>query len=314
MTYSAGRCRLMFGALVYLSCTALSYAEGDITVNCNLPGNKGKIANALKQLDPVEGHTVRVSGYCHENLAIGGFDRLFLIASAGTVIEDASSGVSPVIYVGDSRRVVIQGFTIRGGSNAVNCDNGSLCRLVGDTIEQTARGAGVSVRDSQVELTDVILQSNADWGIYASESRIRARNVTIRDVRGGTNEPAGIGIALDSTEFVADNLTIQNAGGSGVYAFKHSFVQINSSALTDNGGWGIAVLFGSTGSFDGTTVSKNKATGVFIDDVSSVVFNGGNYTLNGGSDIFCGKQSAAARWIETTQHGSTNCPVPAPDI
>jgi hypothetical protein len=128
----------MLGALVYLSCTALSHAEGDIAVNCNLAGNKGKIANALKQLDPVEGHTVHVSGYCHENLAIGGFDRLYLIASAGTVIEDASSGVSPVIYVEDSRRVVIQGFTIRGGSNAVNCDNGSLCRLVGDTIEQTA--------------------------------------------------------------------------------------------------------------------------------------------------------------------------------
>lgn len=314
MSQSSWKSRVIPAALMCVSVATVARAV-DLPVNCSLPGAAGQIGTALKKLDPAATNTLRISGYCHENIVIWGFDRLSLIASPGAVVDDNSGGQNPVFYIGDSRRVVIQGFDIRGGNNTVNCDNGSVCRLINSELEQTASGAGFNARDSQAELTNVTLQENADWGIYAQTSKMRLNNVTIRDVKGGPNEPAGIGIAVDSTEVSANNLTIKNAGGSGIYLFKHSFLQAVNSNISNNGGWGIGVLFGSTASLNGTTVSNNpNANGVFIDDASSVVFNGGNFTNNGSLDIFCGKQSAAARWIETTQYGSTNCPVPAPDL
>ena len=82
-----------------------------IPVNCNLPGTT--IGGVLKRLDPANTNVVNVSGDCRENLVIRGFDRLYLIASPGAVLEDASGGHSSVIYIGDSRRAVVRGFTIR---------------------------------------------------------------------------------------------------------------------------------------------------------------------------------------------------------
>ena len=196
----------------------------------------------------------------------------------------------------------------------MTCDANSVCQFENDTVEHTVDGAAVSFTQSHGVLNNCVIRDAADWGMYLSTSNLRAVNLSITNVRGGSSEPAGIGIAMDGSDLTASNLTIQNTGGSGIYAFKKSFLQTNGSSVNGNGGWGIAVLFGSTGSLAGSTVNNNVATGVFIDDASSVVFGGGTYLNNGGGDIFCGHQSAAARFIETTQYGSTNCPVPAPDI
>jgi hypothetical protein len=122
--------------------TAFALAR-DSHVNCNFKGDIGKIATVLSRLNPAETNTVHVSGYCRENLVISGFDRLSLIADPGAVIEDASGGKVAVIEIIDSRDVVVQGFTIRGGLYGLFCRDFSLCRFVGDTVKQTAANAGI---------------------------------------------------------------------------------------------------------------------------------------------------------------------------
>jgi hypothetical protein len=65
-------------------------------------------------------------------------------------------------------------------------------------------------------------------------------------------------------------------------------------------------------------VTNNGWEGVRIEDGSSVAFTaGGTYTGNGtgnqGPDIRCGLQTFnVARFFDSTQVGSTNCPVLAP--
>jgi len=66
-------------------------------------------------------NTVTVSGSCHGNILIQGFDRLTLITTTRATINDASGGQSPVVDIEDSRRVNLEGFTIRGGARGVNC-------------------------------------------------------------------------------------------------------------------------------------------------------------------------------------------------
>ena len=117
--------------------TAVAHA-GDSKVNCSSPGHAGKIANVLSRLNPADTNVVHVSGHCRENLIIQGFDRLSLIAEPGAVIEDASGGKAAVVEILDSQRVLIQGFTIRGGNSGVFCHEYSFCRFIGDTVEQTA--------------------------------------------------------------------------------------------------------------------------------------------------------------------------------
>jgi hypothetical protein len=142
-----------------------AYAQGtNLAVNCNGTGALSTINGALKLLDPQGPNTLTVSGNCHENPVIQGFDRLTLQARPGASINDASGGTTDVITIGDSQRVTIQGFTINGGGEGIVCFSHSLCRFNGNTIQGSA-GDGVAISRARAEFTGNIIQnhSSSPW-------------------------------------------------------------------------------------------------------------------------------------------------------
>jgi len=86
-------------------------------------------------------------------------DNVTLQASkAGASIIDASNGTVDTVVVEDSGRFALNGFTING---SVNCAEGAVCRLSGNTIQNSQTGWGLRAsRDGMDSQNDSITNSN----------------------------------------------------------------------------------------------------------------------------------------------------------
>lgn len=272
----------------------------NVNVNCNLPGPFGKINTALKFLNPSGPNTITVTGTCKENLFIQGFDRLTLVASPGAAITDASGGQQwAVIFIKDSRRVSIQGFTISGGNVGVRCEDYSLCRFSGNTITGTAQ-RGVDLNDSEVSFAGDIIQNNTGQGIFAQGSHITAMNIALN-----ANQT---GLTLFTGALVGAGWTVSNNTGDGIFVGASNFQLIDSS-VSSNGWNGINTSDLSDLSLVNLTVGGNRYDGVNIGNTSVGWFSGGSYFGSGFFDISCAGPYAFANNITGIQI-TTNCPVP----
>jgi hypothetical protein len=252
---------------------------GDSKVNCSSPGANGKISNVLSRLNPADTNVVRVSGHCHENLVIQGFDRLSLIAEPGAVIEDASGGQLNVVYISDSQRVVIQGFTIQGGSSGVVCNNFSFCHFIGDTVEGTKTGPGIVVGGSQAQFNNILVRDTAGDGIFLYHSKSTGTNVSITDT-------AGTGMVLINSDVGGGgNFTIQRTKGDGIYAQSTSHLDLSPLKVTDAGGNGVWIARGSSADMYGVTIANNQQTGVLLHLGSTASIGDGNVTNNASGGI-----------------------------
>lgn len=132
--------KLAVAALI-LSRTWLQAAN--VKVHCGGKGQFTSISSALKTLDPSQSNTVTVRGKRRENVLIHGFDRLTLISTTGSHIQDASKSTSLVVDIEDSRRVTLQGFTVTRRLGVQRATS-SVCYLTGNTV-QSSMGDGVGV-------------------------------------------------------------------------------------------------------------------------------------------------------------------------
>jgi parallel beta-helix repeat protein len=275
-----------------------------VPIDCNKPAPAGKIRTYLKLLDPQGPNTLRISGTCHENIVIRGFDRLSLIANPGAVLKDASGGQKPVINITDSRRIYIQGFTISGGSSGVLCFDGSLCRFSGNTI-QGSTNAGVWVNYSQATFSGDVFQDTGDPGLALEASNVSAGGVTVQ-------RSAGAGIYdADGSVLEAWGMNIKDSGGDGILVVSQSHMVLGGSTVNNNAYNGIDVGDQSEVLLIQNTVTSNNFNGVGIGTLSlAELGNGGSFSGN-GLDIGClGEYSVAAN-IQAATYGTTNCPVPS---
>jgi hypothetical protein len=275
----------------------------NVTVNCNLPAPMGRISTALKFINPAGPNTITVTGTCKENLWIQGFDRLTLIAKPGASITDASGGQQwAVIYVTDSRRVSIQGFTISGGNVGVRCEDYSLCRFSGNTITGTTQ-RGVDLADSDVTFSGDIIQNNTGQGIYAQGSHITAMNITLK-----ANQT---GLTLFTGTLVGAGWSVSNNTQDGIFVGASNFQLIDSS-ISSNGWNGIDTTDLSDLSLVNLTVTANGFDGIYIGETTVGWFSGGSYAGNGyvwgAPDIGCAGTYSFANNIAGL-YGTTNCPV-----
>jgi hypothetical protein len=276
----------------------------DKHVDCN---KHGTISDALARLDPAETNTVRVRGYCHENLVISGFDGLSLIAEPGTVIYDASGGKATVVQITGSRKVVVKGFIIRGGNAGLDCVELSYCNLIGVTVEQSNRG--VFIGTGEGKLFDVTVRDIAYVGILAFHSTVHATNVSI------SNITAGDGLSLNGSLFGCQNCTVQQAAGGGLLVQYGSHAAFGPLPGTESGltvtesALGIVVSKVSSAVLSGATVTDNQGYGLQAEDFAYVEINNGKFVRNGGYDISCG-QYWAGRVTGPVEIGSTNCQPP----
>jgi len=309
MTVALATCGIVLGLL------APDVDAADSKVNCNSQGANGKIAAVLSRLDPSATNVVHVSGSCHENLVIQGFNRLSLIAMPGAIVEDASGGTLAVISIADSH-VTLQGFIIRGGSNGVLCQHLSSCFFVGDTVEDTRPytgiNAGITVDGSGVELTNVIVRNVADAGIALWGANAVANNLSINGVKNVNPFPGGIGVVMSASSLRNGPITIQFADSTGLTALHGSVLDISALTVTDNGlqasGFpnGIFISDASVGNFGQLTVQRNKGAGFLVQGGSNLNIYGANGIIsnNEGPGVFVTWQSRFINFASTTVSGN----------
>lgn len=306
------RLRKFVSLLVFVGALCTHARAADLKVNCSGSGELSTINGALGLLNPQGPNSVTVSGACHENIVIQSFDRLTLIASPGASITDASNGNLDVVFITDSQRISITGFTINGGIRGVRCADRSLCRFSGNTI-QGAQGYGLVVNGASASLSGDVLQNNALRGL----SVVGGGAV---DASGITVQGNGVGVVLNSAGYVAaTGATIQNNQFFGVQAAGNSTFRCLPCTVTGNGNDGVRLQDGSKASFDSffgiNTITGNKGAGVHLFDLSFARFDVGDIVTGnaGGTDVVCGPQFSSTRGATTNiGGGTTNCTEPQP--
>jgi hypothetical protein len=290
----------------------------DCRLSTHLPINAAVARLAAR--NPLGPNTINVTGNCHENVVISSLDNLTLQASPlGATITDASNGTVDTVAVADSGRFALNGFTING---SVDCFDNAVCRLNGNTIQNSQVG----------------------FGLRASRAQIDSQNDSI------SNNPSGVGVLVtnDSRVLLVDD-TISNNGNHGIQLFNDAFVQLANVATTttvsNNGGFGIlarsngnvrlSVANVTGNAFDGirivdgsvmrtdfaspfvNSITGNGGAGVHLGDLSHVFFaNDGSINITGnlgGTDVFCSGQFSATRNVGATG-GVTNCVESVPDL
>jgi hypothetical protein len=281
-------------------------------VKCGSNEGLTSIGAAIKVLQRSEESqgpsTINVSGACNENIVIQGIDRLTLNAINGASITDASGGTLDVIRIEASREIAINNFTINGGDNGIDCANGSLCRLSGNTIQRANIGA-VALYLSQIVITGGTLQNNAAGLVVINGSNGLASGVTIQ------NNDTGVTVRFQA--FLVTDATITN-NGSGFYVTTNGTVHCNGCRITGNGvlGGALGVLLrrNSSAMFEnGYAITGNAGGGVLLSESSSAFFQaGGTVTGNtGGLDVLCGSSYTTGRGATTNiGGGTTNCVEP----
>ncbi len=284
---------------------------GEVPFHCGSSTGQN-LGNFLAHLIPSSPHTIRVSGTCHENITITGFNRLTLLAATGASINDASGGVQPVVTVLGASTFDFEGFTVNGGSPGLTCAEYSTCTFAGNVFQASAAdGVGI-VRSNAIFVGDV-MQNNAARGLGV----VNGGSALLVQVTLQGNGAAGAA-AVSGSNLTAASTTIQNNGGQGLRVTTHGTMRLFDCLITGNGGSGILadaasevnVSFPST---TGTIITNNGGFGVRLRDLSFASFEPGNSVTGNlvGKDVVCQPQFSATRGALTNINGgTTNCVEP----
>lgn len=289
---------------------AVAARSATVRVRC---GHPPSINGVLRLLDPAGPNTIRVSGTCHENVLIQGFDRLTLQAVAGAAtIDDASKGNNPTVTIVDSQRVIVQGFTINGGSPGILCGDFSLCRF-SQNIVQGAVDNGVVVSRSRASFAGDTIQNTGFRGLVLREqSTVVIDGVTLQ---GNPNAGADV---HDASFLYSFHSTVQN-NGFGIRS-EQSTLRIELSTFSNNSLDGVQLQEQSSAWFAAifgpNTITGSGFQDVSVNDLSFAAFDPGN-SITGSlqpPDVVCNPQFSATRGALTNiGGGSTNCIEPGGD-
>jgi hypothetical protein len=302
-----------FGLLLLMGSTAHATT---LYVNCGGKAGLSSIGAALKFLHgPLASapNSINVSGACNEDVVIQSIDRLTLTAVTGASINDPSGGNLVTVTIDDSRDVAINGFTINGGAggaDALDCQDGSLCRLSGNTIQGAVNGYGVGVYFSQLFLDGGTLRNNANGLGAVNGASANAMNVTIQN-----NNANGIEIRQQSFVNTAATITANTSGG--VFVHESGTLSCPGCQITGNGGIGLILRRDSSARLYGTyAITGNTGGGVLLTEESSAYFPQPTGTVTGntgGLDVYCGSSYTTAKYATfNIGGGTTNCVEPSP--
>jgi hypothetical protein len=267
-------------------------------------------------------NTINVSGACRENVLINNVDQLTIAGSNGASITDASADTADVLDI-RTPHVTIVGMTIDGLSgvnfDAVDCEQGSFCKLIGDTIQGGADGVGVYNPSSALIVGGVIQNITSD-GIFAFGDVVAA-GVTIQ------GNPVGVIVRRGGRA----TLSIADPASSPILAITQSTVASNSAGIQvgqgaefscagcivrDNRGDGVHLDVSAAATiqlgflangFTGVppAITRNSGNGVYVGDLSSAIFKGAStVTGNGQPNISCTSPTSVTRGALTAAGGS----------
>jgi len=272
----------------------------NLSVNCDKHESIRKALRLLATSNPQGPNKITVSGSCKGNFVIQSMDRLTLITKTGASITDDSNGALTVVDIENSQRVTLQGFTIIGGAQAIQCSTASLCYLTGNTIQGPGRFGVNVVRGSRAFLESNVIENWAR-GAFIIGAQVFSSN----DVFQG-NGGSGIA-ALAASYFESVNSNFLN-NGDGIEA--GGAVTLVGGLISGNSNDGVRLLSGKV-VFQGPTITGNGNVGVHLEDGAFAGFLAANITGNlSGLDIDCAPQFPITRFIDRTG-GITNCVEPA---
>ncbi len=329
MSSSKTKKRACYAALLLLCGSAGAQAGTTLYVHCGASTGLTTIGAALKALKYSEdggASTINVSGACHENVLIQNMDRLTIAGSNGASITDASGGAADVVDIRNSN-VTITRLMIDGQSgvnnDAVDCEQGSHCTLLGNTIQGGAEPVGVYALSSAL-IVGGVLQNGTSDGVFALGDvvafgvliqgnpvgvvirfggRARIGWIDPASVPGFARAPTtiennGAGVAIVQAQFACTGCVIQGNSGDGINADVSGEVRVGPAFFVD-------------GSSVAPSVTGNTGHGVYLGDLSSGHFSGPPSTVsgNGKSDIVCNSPTSVSRSALTAAGGAahTNC-------
>lgn len=310
--------------------TATAHAM-TLNVACGARSGLTSIGAALRALEEESGggsNTVNVSGICHENVLIRGFDQLTLNGLKGAQIVDASNQTADTLIITQSQNVIVQGFSVHGGYDAIDIYGNASVRLV-NIVSQGALYDGVGVyRNASVVIVNSALQNNGYAGVL-----VVGGDVTLT---GGTLEYNYEGIAVDNgarayirvSDPFYDGVPLSNAAlisnnqDYGVFVQRGGF-QCASCTISGNSSGGVFAEFSGTvklssyssatlASAPPTTVTANGGRGgivvgaltsVTLASQTTVTGNAGAYQITCDTPISVTRGAAAA----AGGPGGTNC-------
>ena len=305
---------------------------GTLWVNCGGKVGLNSIGAALKRCFRARLRWERIpstcQGACHENILIKNMDLLTIAGSNGASITDASGGAADVVDIRNSR-VTIIGMTIDGlnGVNidAVDCEQASLCRLIGDMQIQGDAELVVGVYNlSSAYIVGGVDSKTGPRTAFWPKATIVAAGVAIQGnpvgviVRNGSRtrvrvaDPASDPILTITPSTVANN-------NAGILVSQGAEFSCTGCSVQDNAGDGIhievsaAVTIQATTASNGSTippvVTRNSGVGVYVGDLSSATFKGAStVTGNGQPDISCNSPTSVTRGaLAAAGAAHTNC-------
>ena len=295
------RARILALFLLVTVGAASQYAHAaSLNINCDKQGSIRRALRLLATTNPHGPNTISVSGACRGNFVIQSMDRLTLITKKGASITDDSNGALAVVDIEDSQRVTLQGFTIIGGAQGIQCSTASLCYLTGNTLQGPGRFGVNVIRGSRAFLESNVMQ---EWGrgAFINEgSQVFSSN----DLFQGNGGSAIAVLAASYFESVNSNF-LNN--GDGIEA--GGTVTLVGGLISGNSGDGVRLLSGNV-VFQGPTITGNGGVGVHLEDGAFAGFLAANITGNlSGLDIDCAPQFPITRFIDRTG-GITNCVEP----
>ncbi len=251
------------------------------------------------------GQSIFVSGTCNENILVRNEkQRITIDGGNATTINGPNSG-SPTMNI-RGKGILIQGFTITGGSNGVYVNRGSNAVINNNTIQNTS-GNGVQVDELAFSvLTNNTIQNNPGAGVFVSEAstaRIGFNSDADTSASPNTIQNNGVGgiiVSNGSSARVIGNV-IQNNTGAGVLVTRDSLVDIANNLIDLNTGNGITVTENS-----GVNLGEDTGSTIFELPNSSVSNNGGfGYRCNSGSYVD-GRAGTLSGSLGTTDDGCVN--------
>jgi parallel beta-helix repeat protein len=219
----------------------------------------GTLQAAVNNAAP--GDTIFVGGTCNENVVIRNDAQRITLKGEGTATINGSNPNSPALIV-RGKGIVIQGFTITGGSVGIDLNRGSNAFVDGNVIEN-ASGHGIVVGPGAFAgVINNLIRNNLGAGIVVNE-----------------NSSARIGFSEDSDTAAAGNAIQDNA--VGILVTNQSNARIVGNDISSNDGDGVLVIRRSSADISNNAINGNGTDGIRVED-NSVVQLG----QDSGSSIF----------------------------
>ena len=298
-------------------------------VNCGAKTGLTSIGAALKALKYSEGEgprTINVSGACTENVVVTNMLQLTINGVNGASITAVSRDLADVVDIRDSH-VTLSNLKIDGlnsvNYDAVDCEQGSFCTLIGNTIQGSADAVGVYPLSKAIIIGGV-LQNNDSSGVFA-RGDVLAHGVLIQGnaagivVQRGGRATANFGDPLYLPSTALTPTTVIN-NGTGILVNEGAEFLCGGCLVENNAGDGIhldvsAAMtvqrgFLANGSTAEAAITGNAGFGVYVGDLSSAAFHGSPSVMgNGQPDINCNSPTAVTRGALSAAGGSahTNC-------